>query len=126
MSTSNLDDNPEKREILIFACSGSANVAEIADRVARGLSVEGVGSMRCVACLGADLPEDIQAAREADVNFLIEGCEKNCIHRIFEKHGIPNTRSIRVTDLGIVKLKGVQPTNTQVFLAYTQAKEALA
>ena len=45
---------PEKT-VLIYACSGGANVAEISDHAARELMVAGQGTMFCLAGLGADI-----------------------------------------------------------------------
>jgi uncharacterized metal-binding protein len=38
--------------VLLYACSGGANVAEVADRAARQLMSEGLGTMFCLAGLG--------------------------------------------------------------------------
>jgi len=43
----------KKRTVLLYACSGGANVAEIADRAARELMFAGCGTMFCLAGLGA-------------------------------------------------------------------------
>ena len=40
------------RPKLVFACSGAADVGEIADRAARKLNREGTGKMFCMAGLG--------------------------------------------------------------------------
>ena len=45
---------PEKT-VLIYACSGGANVAEISDHAARELMFAGQGTMFCLAGLGADI-----------------------------------------------------------------------
>ncbi|PIS30929.1 hypothetical protein COT42_02075 [Candidatus Saganbacteria bacterium CG08_land_8_20_14_0_20_45_16] len=40
-------------EVLIYPCSGAADVGELSDRVARKLSKKGVGAMACLAGVGA-------------------------------------------------------------------------
>jgi len=115
-----------KKKILIYACSGAANVAEIADRVARKLMSDGYGAMFCLAGLGADLPNMIQTAKEADLNLVLDGCPLDCAKLIFKKHGLENIKIIRVTDLGIVKAKGVKITDDQVNIVYNEALKALA
>ena len=42
----------EGRQVLLYACSGGANVAEVADKAARELMFAGQGTMFCLAGLG--------------------------------------------------------------------------
>ncbi len=117
---------PKARTVLVYACSGAANVAEISDRAARELMSVGCGSMFCLAGLGADVQGMVQTARDADVNLLIDGCPMECAKKTFDRHGITNYRHIKVTDLGIEKVKGVRGTAEQVNLVVAKAKETLA
>lgn len=59
---------------LIYACSGSADVGEIADRVTRKLRNEGYAKMTCLAGVGAGLSGYVQSAKGADENITIDGC----------------------------------------------------
>ena len=115
-----------KKTVLLYACSGGANVAEVADRAARELMCEGQGSMFCLAGLGADIPGMIQTARDADLNVVIDGCPMDCAKKVFDRHGLSNYRQIKVTDLGIEKAKGVRCTQEQVDRTIAKAKEVLA
>ena len=47
---------------LIYACSGAADVGEIADRVVRRLRREGFTKMTCLAGIGAGLSGYVQSA----------------------------------------------------------------
>lgn len=114
------------RTVLLYACSGGANVAEVADKAARELMFAGEGAMFCLAGLGADIPGMIQTARGADVNLIIDGCAMDCAKKTFDRHEITNTRQITVTDLGIEKAKGVRCTQDQVEKVVAKAKETLA
>jgi len=118
-------DGP-KKTILFYACSGGANVAEVSDRAAREMMYAGCGSMFCLAGLGAAIPGMIQKAREADLNVVIDGCDVECARKIFDRNGISNIAYIRVTDLGIEKVKGVKATDEQVATVVAKVKEALA
>jgi len=113
------------KTILLYACSGGANVAEIADRAARELMSRGVGGMFCLAGLGADIPGMVQAARDADLNLIIDGCPVDCAKKIFDRHGLTNYVQIKVTDLGIEKAKGVRATVEQVDRVVAEARDAL-
>ena len=112
--------------MLLYACSGGANVAEISDRAARELMFTGKGTMFCLAGLGAGIQGMIQTAKDADVNLVIDGCPMDCAKKVFEKAGVSNYTVIRVTDLGIEKAKGVRCTQEQVDKVIAKAREVLA
>jgi len=114
-----------KKNALLYACSGGANVAEIADRATRELMFAGEGTMWCLAGLGADIQGMVQTARDADLNFVIDGCPMECARKILDRHGIPHTY-LKVTDLGIKKVKGVRCTQEQVEQVVAKAREMLA
>jgi len=112
--------------VLLYACSGGANVAEISDRAAREIVFSGCGTMFCLAGLGADIQAMIQTARDADLNLVIDGCDVDCAKKIFDRHGLTNYKQIKVTDLGIKKAKSVRCTQEQVDKVIAKAKETLA
>ncbi len=114
------------KNVLLYACSGGANVAEIADRAARRLMAEGKGTMFCLAGLGADIQGMVQTARDADLNLVLDGCPMDCAKKIFQRHGITNYTQAKVTDLGIEKVKGVRATDEQVAAAADAARAAIA
>ncbi len=112
--------------VLIYACSGGANVGEVSDAAARKLMFEGQGTMFCLAGLGGDIQPMIQTARDADVNLVIDGCPMDCAKKVFDRHGVTNYKQIKVTDLGIEKVKGVRCTDEQVGQVVAFAREKLA
>ncbi len=114
------------RKVLLYACSGAANVAEIADHAARQLTAEGLGQMYCLAGLGAGIGNMIQTARDADLNLVLDGCPLDCARLIFQKAGLTNVKIIRITDQGIAKAKGVKITEEQVQKIVDLAKQELA
>jgi uncharacterized metal-binding protein len=116
----------DEKVVLLYACSGGANVGEISDKAARELMFEGKGTMFCLAGLGGDIQPMVQTARDADVNLIIDGCPMDCAKKAFDRHGITNYTQIKVTDLGIEKVKGVRCTDEQVGQVVTVAREKLA
>ena len=116
----------KRKTVLIYACSGGANVAEISDKAARELMFSGCGTMFCLAGLGAGIAGMIQTARDADVNLVIDGCPMECAKKIFEKTGVTNFAYVKVTDLGIEKVKGIRCTDEQVAKVVAKAREVLA
>ena len=115
-----------KKTVLLYACSGGANVAEVADKAARQLMFQGAGSMFCLAGLGAGIPGMVQTAKDADLNIVLEGCPMDCAKKVFDKAGLTNYVQIKVTDLGIEKVKGIRATDEQVAKLVAKAEEILA
>ena len=116
----------EGRTVLFFACSGGANVAEVADKSARELMAAGCGTMFCLAGLGAGIDGMVQTARDADLNVVIDGCPMGCAKKIFDAIGLDNYVQIKVTDLGFEKTKGVRASDEQVAATVATVKKALA
>ena len=113
------------KKVLLYACSGGANVAEISDRAARELMFSGAGSMFCLAGIGAGIQGMVQTAKDADVNLVIDGCPMDCAKKIFDKAGVTNYTQLKVTDLGIEKVKGIRCTQAQVDTVVAKAREML-
>ncbi len=88
---------------LIFSCAGAADVGEVADRAARKLHKEGVGSLFCLAGIGAGLDSFIQKTKGASKVLAIDGCSVDCTKKLLEKYGITDFEYIRTTDLGMEK-----------------------
>ena len=116
----------KKKTVLIYACSGGANVAEVADKAARELMFAGQGSVFCLAGIGAGIESMVAQAKQADVNLVLEGCPMDCAKKIFDKAGVTNYTHVRVTDLGIEKKKGVRISDAEVAKVVARAKEVLA
>ncbi len=114
------------KRVLFYACSGGANVAEIADKAARELMFSGQGSMVCLAGLGAGIEGMIKTARDADVTLVLDGCPMECARKVFANAGVTNFSYVKVTDLGIEKVKGVRCTDPQVQQVVAKAREVLA
>ena len=114
------------KTVLLYACSGGANVAEVADRAARQLAAEGRGTMFCLAGLGAGIDSMILTARDADLNVVLDGCPMDCAKKIFDRAGLTNYVQVKVTDLGIEKTKGIRAADSEVARVVAKAKEVLA
>jgi len=116
----------QSKTVLLYACSGAANVAEVSDLAARQLMFEKQGAMYCMAGIGAKIPGMVETARNATVNLVIDGCSQDCAKKCFENAGLANVATLRVTDLGIEKTKGVRATPEQVAKVVAKAKEIIA
>ena len=113
------------KTVLLYSCSGGANVGEMADRAARQLMYDGVGQMFCAVGLGGDLQGMIQTAKDADLNVVIDGCDMDCTKATFERCGVTNYVQVKVTDLGIVKEKPKAATDEEVAKVAAKAKEVI-
>lgn len=96
---------------LIYACSGAADVGEIADRVARKLRSEGFAKMTCLSGVGAGLSGFVQSAKWADANIAIDGCNVACARKALEGIGVTPTSYI-LTEMGLVK--GESPVTEKI------------
>jgi uncharacterized metal-binding protein len=110
------------RSVLLYACSGAANVAEAADRACRTLMREGSGSMFCLAGLGAGIGGMIQTAKDAELNVVVDGCDMDCGRKILDRCGARNYVQIKVTDLDIEKAKDKAATEEEVAVVVNRVR----
>ena len=90
---------------LIFPCSGAADVGEIADRIARKLTREGVGKMFCLAGVAGKVGALVEATKSASQILAVDGCGVDCVKKCLENAGFENFQHIRITDMGMEKGK---------------------
>lgn len=88
---------------LIFACSGAADVGEIADQAARKLMRDGAGKMYCLAGVGGRVSGILASTQAADNILAIDGCPLACAQHTLEQAEIKRFRHVQLADLGLVK-----------------------
>jgi uncharacterized metal-binding protein len=91
--------------VLVYSCSGSADVGEIADRAARRLDAEDKAWMSCLAGIGGRVSGLMASAAAASALLAIDGCPLDCAKKTLELAGFTNVKHVRVTDLGFKKGK---------------------
>lgn len=96
---------------LIFACSGAADVGEIADRAARKMAKEGVGKMFCTAGLGGRVGGILKTTEAASDILAIDGCPLNCTKASLEQAGFKDFKHLQLADLGLEK--GKSPASSE-------------
>ena len=101
----------ETKTKLVYACSGAADVGEIADKAARKLSKDGFGKLTCLAGVGAHLSGFIESAKAAGENIAIDGCPVACAKKNLEHVGV-TPKSYILTEMGLVK--GKTPATQEV------------
>ena len=88
---------------LIFACSGAADVGEIADRAARKLTKDGVGKMFCTAGIGGRVSGIMETTEAAAMVLAIDGCPLNCVKNSLEQAGFNKLKHLQLAELGLQK-----------------------
>jgi len=110
---------------LLFACSGAADVGEIADRAARKMTKEGAGKMFCLAGIGGRVEPIMKATVSAAQILALDGCGLDCVKQSLEQAGFKNYIHLRVTDLDMAK--GSSPaTNEHIDRVSQKAQELLS
>ena len=89
--------------MLIFSCSGAADVGEVSDLAARQLAKNGVGKMFCLAGLGGRVSGIVASTKAAKRILAIDGCALDCARQTLELAEIQGFAHVRITDLGFEK-----------------------
>lgn len=88
---------------LIFACSGAADVGELADRTARQLTRDGKGKMFCMAGIGGRVPGIVKTTEAAERILAIDGCALNCARKSLEEAGFQQFSHLSLGEMGFKK-----------------------
>lgn len=95
--------------ILLFACSGAADVGGLTDRAARVLTREKVASMYCTAAVAAGVHTALERSADASKLVAIDGCKQCCARKILQHAGFADCTHVELGALGLVK--GESPIN---------------
>jgi len=95
------------KTIVLFTCSGAANVGQVANQAAVDLQQEGIAKMFCLAGIGSHNSGMIASGKRADRVVGIDGCPVACTKKALEHAEVPMTDYVVVTELGFKK----QPHN---------------
>ncbi|HNY30371.1 MAG TPA: putative zinc-binding protein [Fibrobacteria bacterium] len=88
---------------ILYACSGAADVGELADRAARMLSREGVGKMSCAVGVGAGVQSLRNGALSAGRILAIDGCAVRCVAKALAQSGVTEYVHIELGEEGFAK-----------------------
>lgn len=112
------------KTMVVFPCSGAADVGELADRAARMLSQKTCAKMGCLAGVGGNVSGFIASANGANLVIAIDGCQVSCAKKTLETHGVKNFKHLKVTDCGFEKGKTLV-TMENIEKVYKHAKELI-
>jgi uncharacterized metal-binding protein len=110
---------------LIFACSGAADVGQIADQAARKLSRDGAGRMFCMTGIGGRISGIMKTTESASKILAIDGCQLNCAKNTLEQAGFNKFEHLQLADLGLEKCNS-PVTEENVSKVVARGKEMLA
>ncbi|GAA0561906.1 putative zinc-binding protein [Rhizomicrobium electricum] len=110
---------------LIYACSGAADVGEIADRAARTVARAGGGKLQCANAIGAGLESYVEAAKGADKVLAIDGCINHCAANCLKKAGVTKFEHLVLNHIGLAK-QASPPNDDNIAKAVTAAEKMLS
>lgn len=90
--------------VLIFPCSGGADVGELSDRVARKMAKCGQAKMFCLSGIGAHIPGMIESTKVANKLIAIDGCSVSCSKKTLEHAGF-KVMAFNLKEMGFEKGK---------------------
>ena len=93
----------KKPGTVVYACSGCSDAGELADRIARQITREGVAEMSCLAGIGGRVKSLVNRAAVADRILAIDGCPLNCTRHTLELAGFNNFEHLELHKLGMRK-----------------------
>lgn len=105
---------------LVYSCSGSSNVAQLANYVAVRLDRLGIAEMSCIAGVGGDVRALVKKATAGRPVIAVDGCPLTCCEKVLAAKGVEPVRMIRLHDLGLKKRQHVDfsaAEREQIFLA---------
>ncbi len=105
---------PYDEKVIMFSCSGAANVGEIADEALRRLMFEGKGEMSCVDGVGARLDKFLEKTNAAETVVMVDGCDNECGRKLMEGCGFSDFKYLRVVDLGVEKAKPKRAMESEI------------
>jgi len=112
------------KTMIVFACSGSADVGELADRAARKLSKDTCVKMGCLAGVGGNISGFVASANGADLVIMLDGCPVACGRKTLETHGVKKFKHLKITDFGFEKGKSAV-NDSAVLKVFRHAKELI-
>jgi len=116
----------QANEIVVLPCSGGSNCGQIANQVAVDLTEDGVGTIFCLAGIGAHIPGMIESARSAKRLVAIDGCSVACAKKTLEHAGLNVTDYIDITKEGIAKNKNFKLSQQDILFIVKRTKQELA
>jgi uncharacterized metal-binding protein len=93
--------------VLAYSCSGSSNVAQLANHIAVRLDRLGLAQMSCIVGVGGDVKSLVRTATAGRPVIAIDGCPLGCVERVLAAKGVRPEVMIRLHERGLRKRQHV-------------------
>ena len=117
---------PRPPAMLVYSCSGSSNVAQLANHIAVRLDRLGIVEMSCIAGVGGDVKALVKKAPAGRPVLAIDGCPLTCCEQVLGAKGVEPVRKIRLHDIGLKKRQHVDFDAEERELVFRRVLEELA
>lgn len=95
---------------LVYACSGSSNVAQLANAIAVHLDRSGRAEMSCIAGVGGNVKPLVRKAQSGRPIVVIDGCPLRCCEASLAARGVRPDRTVKLHERGLRKRQHVDFT----------------
>jgi len=112
-------------DVLVFPCSGGSNCGQIANQVALEITEDGIGTIFCLAGVGANIASIVDAAKTAKRIIAVDGCSVGCAKKILNNAGLNITDHIDITQEGITKNNKFKLSQQDVFFITKRVRQEL-
>ena len=102
---------PDRTLALVYACSGSSNVAQLANAIAVRLDRTGLAEMSCIAGVGGGVKPLVRKATSGRRIVAIDGCPLGCCEKALALHGVSADQVVRLHERGLRKRQHVDFTS---------------
>lgn len=89
--------------MLVYSCSGSSNVAQLANHIAVRLDRLGIADMSCIAGVGGDVRALVRTATSGRPAIVIDGCPLACAETVLGARGVAPAHVVRLHERGLRK-----------------------
>lgn len=88
---------------LIYSCSGSSNIAQLANQVALEFDFEELAEMSCIAGIGGNVKAKVKLAQSGRKIIALDGCPLNCVKNCLKTQNLNADFHITLSEHGIKK-----------------------
>jgi uncharacterized metal-binding protein len=93
--------------MIVYSCSGSSNVAQLANYIAVRLDRLGIAEMSCVVGVGGGVKPLVRTATSGRRIIAIDGCPLACCETVLAARGVAPERIVRLHARGLRKRQHV-------------------
>lgn len=112
--------------MLVYSCSGSSNVAQLANHIAVRLDRLGIAEMSCIAGVGGNVRALVRKATGGRPMVVLDGCPLTCCEQALSNHGVEPAATVRLHDLGLRKRQHVDFSADEREAVFRRVLERLA